>query len=122
MATVTVRQIYDMAAAILFERYGNDLDYDALSPLFLSRMLQEALPYENQIREFRGEPKLAGAPMLTAIDSTVLDWDDNICKVALVHGLASALLADESNKKAESIIEHNLFVQALEDAAPAIME
>lgn len=120
MATVTIRQLYDMAVAILFERYGGDDDFDQLSPQFLSRMLQEALPYENQIREYQGREKLKSAPMITLIDDTVLDWDDNICKNALVHGLASCLLGDESNKQAEALIEYNKFVQALDDATPAI--
>lgn len=116
----TVRKIFDLAAAILFENYGGDADFVQYSPAFLERMLQEALPYENTIRRYKGLPELEHAPEITAIDETVLDWDDAICKNALVHGLASALMADDSNKKSEALIEYNKYAQALEDAAPAI--
>ena len=93
----TVRKIFDLAAAILFENYGGDADFVQYSPALLEH-----------------------APEITAIDETVLDWDDAICKNALVHGLASALMADDSNKKSEALIEYNKYAQALEDAAPAI--
>lgn len=116
----TVRKIFDLAAAILFEYYGGDADFVQYSPAFLERMLQEALPYENTIRQYRGMAELASAPEITAINETVLDWDDAICKNALVHGLASALMADDNQKRAEAIMEYNKFVQALEDATPAI--
>ena len=85
-------------------------------------MLQEALPYENMIRQQKGLPLVESVPELTAIDDTSLDWDDRITKNALVHGLASCLMGDDNNKKAEALIEYNKFVQALDEAAPAIME
>lgn len=116
----TVRKIFDLSAAILFEYYGGDADFVQYSPAFLERMLQEALPYENTIRQYKGLPELEHAPEIAAIDETVLDWDDDICKNALVHGLASALMADDSNKKSEALIEYNKYVQALQDATPAI--
>lgn len=118
----TVRRIFDLAAAIVFERYGVDTDFDQFSPLFLERMLVEALPYENMIRQQKGLPVLQHAPEITEIDDTVIDWDDQITKNALVHGLASCLMGDESGKRAEGVIEYNKFVAALEEAAPAIME
>ena len=121
MAT-TVRHIFDLAAAIVFEKFGVDSDFDQYSPLFIERMLQEALPYENMIRQQKGLPLVESVPELTAIDDTSLDWDDRITKNALVHGLASCLMGDDNNKKAEALIEYNKFVQALDEAAPAIME
>ena len=39
---------------------------------------------------------------------------------ALPHGLASALMIDEEDKQAQMVLEHNYFVEALEDAAPAV--
>lgn len=53
---------------------------------------------------------------------TVIDWDDRITRIALPSGLASRLMADSPDKKAEMVIEYNKFVAALEDAAPAIPE
>lgn len=116
----TVRKIFDMAAAILFENYGGDADFVQYSPLFLERLLQEALPYENAVRQYEGRPQLAHVPDIATIDETELDWDDDICKNALVHGLASALMADDNQKRAEAVMEYNKFVQALNDTSPAI--
>lgn len=118
----TVRKIFDLAAAIVFEQFGGDADFDQYAPAFLERLLQEALPYENMIREQQGRARLTAAPEVGAIDGTEIDWDDRITKNALVHGLAACLMGDDNNKKAESLIEYNRFVQALDEAAPAVME
>ena len=117
----TVRKIFDLAAAILFTSKGGDTDYDTYSPLLLERLLIEALPYENAIRAQRGDEELTSAPEITTIDSTVLDWDDRITRGALPHGLASALMIDEEDKQAQMVLERNYFVEALEEAAPAVL-
>ena len=91
-----------------------------ISPPLLDSLLVEALPYENAIRAQRGDEELTSAPEITTIDSTVLDWDDRITRVALPWGLAAALLFDDENRKAESVMFRNEFVSALEDAAPAV--
>ena len=86
----------------------------------LERLLVEALPYENAIRAASGREELTSAPEINAIDDTVLDWDDRITRGALPHGLASALMIDEKDKQAQMVLERNYFVEALEDAAPAV--
>ena len=111
----TVRKIFDLAAAILFTSKGGDTDYDTYSPLLLERLLIEALPYENAIRAADGREELASAP------DTVIDWDDRITRGALPHGLASALMIDEEDKQAQMVLERNYFVEALEEAAPAVL-
>lgn len=119
MAT-TIKRIYTLALAKIIEAPGTDVDFDSYSPTLLDSLLVEALPYENAIRAQRGDEELTSAPEITAIDSTVLDWDDRITRVALPWGLASALLFDDENRKAESVMFRNEFVSALEDAAPAV--
>lgn len=119
MAT-TIKRIYTLALAKIIEAPGTDVDFDSYSPTLLDSLLVEALPYENAIRAARGDEELTGAPEITTIDSTVLDWDDRITRVALPWGLAAALLFDDENRKAESVMFRNEFVSALEDAAPAV--
>lgn len=119
MAT-TIKRIYTLALAKIIEAPGTDVDFDSYSPTLLDSLLVEALPYENAIRAQRGDEELTGAPEITTIDSTVLDWDDRITRVALPWGLAAALLFDDENRKAESVMFRNEFVSALEDAAPAV--
>lgn len=119
MAT-TIKRIYTLALAKIIEAPGTDVDYDSYSPPLLDSLLVEALPYENAIRAQRGDEELTSTPEITTIDSTVLDWDDRITRVALPWGLAAALLFDDENRKAESVMFRNEFVSALEDAAPAV--
>ena len=119
MAT-TIKRIYTLALAKIIEAPGTDVDFDSYSPTLLDSLLVEAFPYENAIRAQRGDEELTGAPEVTTIDSTVLDWDDRITRVALPWGLAAALLFDDENRKAESVMFRNEFVSALEDAAPAV--
>ena len=119
MAT-TIKRIYTLALAKIIEAPGTDVDYDSYSPPLLDSLLVEALPYENAIRAQRGDEELTSAPEITTIDNTVLDWDDRITRVALPWGLAAALLFDDENRKAESVMFRNEFVSALEDAAPAV--
>ena len=121
MAT-TIKRIYTLALAKIIEAPGTDVDYDSYSPPLLDSLLVEAFPYENAIRAQRGDEELTSVPEITTIDSTVLDWDDRITRVALPWGLAAALLFDDENRKAESVMFRNEFVSALEDAAPAVLD
>lgn len=117
----TTKKIFDLAAAILFEKKGGDADFDYYAPMFIEQLLMEALPYENQIREQQGRERLLTAPEVTAIDDqTEIDWDDRITRGALPHGLVSKFMGDDNNKKSEAVIEYNKFLQTLEEAAPAI--
>lgn len=119
MAT-TIKRIYTLALAKIIEAPGTDVDFDSYSPTLLDSLLVEAMPYENAIRAQRGDEELTSAPEITTIGSTALDWDDRITRVALPWGLAAALLFDDENRKAESVMFRNEFVSALEDAAPAV--
>lgn len=119
MAT-TIKRIYTLALAKIIEAPGTDVDFDSYSPTLLDSLLVEAMPYENAIRAQRGDAELTSTPEVTAIDSTALDWDDRITRVALPWGLAASLLFDDENRKAESVMFRNEFVSALEDAAPAV--
>ncbi len=121
MAT-TIKRIYTLALAKIIEAPGTDVDFDSYSPTLLDSLLVEAMPYENAIRAQRGDAELTSTPEITAIDSTALDWDDRITRVALPWGLAAALLFDDENRKAESVMFRNEFVSALEDAAPAVLD
>lgn len=119
---MTIKGIYVRALAKVFEQQGGDPDFDQYSPLLLDGLLVEALPYENQIRRQKGLPLVDRAPEIIAIDDTEIDWDDRITRIALPYGLASVLLGDDESRKAESVIARNEFVQALEEAAPAVFE
>ncbi len=111
----TVRKIFDLAAAILFTGYGEDVDYNTFSPALLEPLLVIALPYENASRRREGRETLKSAPAVAAIDDTEIDWDERITRFALPCGLASRLMGDEPWMKAEMAIEWNRFISALSD-------
>ncbi len=111
----TVRKIFDLASAVLFTKYGEDVDYDTFSPMLLESLLIVALPYENLLRRHKGKPLLETVPELAKVDNTELDWDARITRFALPCGLASRLLADEPGMKAEAVIEYNRFIESLQD-------
>lgn len=119
---MTVKQVYRRALAIVFESPGGDPDFDQFSPLLLDRLVMEALPYENQIRRAAGREELASAPVIEQIDDTEIDYDDRITRIALPYGLAAVLLSDDESRKAESVMNRNEFVNALNEAAPATFE
>ena len=141
----TVRKIFELAAAILFEEKGTDDDFDKYAPRFLERLLVEALPYENMIRRQAGRAALDTVPEIGAVtvDSlrsfcsflSEICWEvrspsiscplmlvSRLSRLRLTHGLASCFMGDDNNKKAEMVIEYNKFVQALEEAAPAVCD
>lgn len=119
---MTIQEIYTLALARIFESPGSDADFDTYSPALLEQLLQEALPYENQIRRQAGRPLLDSAPRVPQIDDTELDWDDRITRIALPYGLAGILLSDDESRKSESVMNRNEFITALEEAAPAVFE
>lgn len=117
---VTVRDIYKLALARVFDAPGSDEDYDTYSPLLLDSLLAEALPYENSIRLAHGREPLATAPRISKIDDTELDWDEHITRVALPYGLAAVILADDEIRKSESLLARNEYIGALEDCSCAV--
>lgn len=111
---VTIREIYRLALARVFDAPGADDDYDTYSPLLLDSLLAEALPYENNIRLAHGRTALQAAPRVQQIDDAMLDWDEQITRVALPYGLAAVILADDELRKSESLVARNEYIAALE--------
>ena len=70
MAKTTVRDIYRASLSILFEEEDNDPDFKRSFPFFLSKLLMEILPYENQVRRFQKREALSpeDVPVITEID------------------------------------------------------
>ena len=56
MAKTTVRRIYQLSLALLFEKENEDPDFLAAYPLLLSKVLMQVLPYENMVRIADGRP------------------------------------------------------------------
>lgn len=124
MAKTTVRWIYQMALALLFERENEDPDFLAAFPLLLSKTLMQVLPYENMVRQCEKQPVLKpeDVPLVTEIDDTVLPFDERFLRTAIPDGIAGLFMADDDSKKAESVVQYNKFVQQCQEIAPAVFE
>ena len=80
----------------------------------MNLLLQEALPYENSVREFEGREPLEKAQVVASLDETVV-YCDQITRAALPYGLASWYFQEAlDNFQAENY--RNKFIAGLEDA------
>nr|WP_300129923.1 hypothetical protein [uncultured Butyricicoccus sp.] len=124
MARTTVHDIYCAALSILFEEEDSDPDFKRSFPFFLTKMLVEVLPYENQVRQFEGKERLTveDVPVVTTIDEQTLPFDERFLRTAIPDGIAGLFMADDDSKKAEAVLQYNKYVQACQDIAPAVFE
>lgn len=101
MAKTTVRDIYRASLSILFEEEDNDPDFKRSFPFFLSKLLMEILPYENQVRRFQKREALRpeDVPVITEIDDTTLPYDERFLRTAIPDGIAGLFMADDDSKK-----------------------
>lgn len=114
-------EIYKTALVLTFTGESNAQDFKTYFLSFLNLCLAEALPFENSIRESRGEETLPYAP--TLIDSEAFNeevpYDETIARIALPYGVASYYFQDDMDDYRYQ--EHRgRFVSALQDAAKFI--
>ncbi|OQB25857.1 MAG: hypothetical protein BWY11_00133 [Firmicutes bacterium ADurb.Bin182] len=111
---MTAQQIYELAVAFLYEQPDEDEENKSYFLPFLNVCLQEALPYENSIREFEGREMLAAAPLVTGMTETV-PYSDSITRAALPYGVAARYFK-ENMDPGEALYMRTMFVSALERA------
>ena len=91
---MTGTEIWKSAMAFLEQDSANSEDYRPLAVHYLNLLLQEALPYENQAREYRGEVPLEKAPDFSRLEDTI-PYCDEILRTALPYGLASFFFSND---------------------------
>lgn len=118
---MTVRQLYEQACALIFEIPDDDDDMKDAFPAILNQLAAICVQYENQHRILHDEPKMTAPPLYTtADDESELPFVDAIARVALPYGVQSKFLESDDDKKAESVLAYNKFIDALDSLAPAI--
>ncbi len=111
----TAMDIYESAAAMLFESAGEDADFKAHAPKLIGSLAGEALHYENAHRAAHGRVELESAPVISSLEDEI-DFCDEICRVALPFGLCAYFWQDEcDNYKAQDY--RGRFIDALNIAA-----
>ena len=121
MAKTTVRRIYQLSLALLFEKENEDPDFLAAYPLLLSKVLMQVLPYENMVRIVDGRPELApeDVPFIEDVTEDELPFDERFLRTAVPDGIAGLFMADDDFKKAEAVMQYNKFVTQCQEIAPA---
>ena len=116
---MTAGEIYRRALSYLYDREGRDPEFQRCFHDFLNALLVEALPCQNSRRAAADLPPLTAPEVRAAEDE--IDYDDELCALALPYGLAAYFFADEGEDgKAAAYRER--FIAALSDlsrAAPA---
>lgn len=111
---MTAKNIYTAACAFLYEQPGEDADSEKYYLGFLNLLLQEALPYENSIRQSENAALLVAAPIV-ADGETEIPYHDALTRIALPYGLASWFFQDlADNFQAENY--RGKYLLALKDA------
>lgn len=118
----TVRDIYKLGLAKLFEKEGEDADFQTACPLLLSQLLMQALPYENMIRRANGREIIEPweVPWYDAVTDDEIGWDERILRAAIPDAMTGLFMADDDSKKTEAVMQYNRFVQQLGETAPAV--
>lgn len=110
--------IYTNASATLFIDTGKNVKDEQFTVRFLNILLQESLPYENNLREFNGEDKLTAAPVLTNLDESI-PYHDEITRLAFPYGLA-ALYQQEELDAYQASTYRQQYLMALNDTKKGI--
>ena len=113
---MTAEQVYELALSYVFERKRADADYLEFFPMFLNTVMQEAIAYDNVIRQKSGKARRDIAPMITeATMNEELDFSESLCRVALPYGVAAFYCQDDGdNYRAADY--RNRFITALTEA------
>lgn len=120
----TARTIYELACRLIYEEPDDDEDFIATFPVMVNLCMMEALPYESNWRETKNEPPIdiTMLPTITSVnDMKTLPFDERILRLALPYGVKSLFLESEDDKKAESVIAWNKFIQTLEGMSPGVI-
>ena len=118
---MTVRQLYEQACALIYEIPDDDDDMKDAFPAILNQIAAVCVQYENQYRILRGQEAMSIPPMYTsADDQSELPFVDEITRVAMPYGVQSKFLESDDDKKAESVLAYNKFIDALDSMTPAI--
>ncbi len=110
----TVNDIYAVALSYIGETSTTMPDLNGFVLGWINQLLQEALPYENSVRERNEDTLLTTAPTLTSLTDTV-SYCDDITRIALPYGLAVYIYQDDDDKQF-SIMYRQKFINALKDA------
>lgn len=115
---MTAQEIYKAALSKIFEREGDDEDFQYFFLEFLNACLAEALPCENSIRAAAGREELDVPQVVTSMSETV-DVDARIARIALPYGVAAYYFQDDDDDY-KSQDYRGRFIGALNDLSVCV--
>lgn len=120
MATITVNDVLVTAMGFLPDRQSDNPELSDFIVGWINLLLQECLPTENSIRHAKGLPLLDAAPMVSSV-TDVIDYQDEITRVALPYGVAYYVYIDDDNEYRSQDMRGR-FVNALDEAQKAWLD
>lgn len=116
---MTANQIFETAAAYLTQSMADSDDLAEFVPMWLSVLLAESLPTENQLRRWEGREELAAAPLVTAgTMGEDIPYHEDILRIALPYGLAGDFWRDDDDDYRANDFRAR-YISALSDAIRA---
>jgi len=94
---MTVKELYDMAKSLMFEK-KTSRDYDNYYIPWINTLLSENFDIENSLLRAEGEEEMDEIPTVSA-DTDVLPYHDRINREILPYGLASTFFIDDDLSK-----------------------
>ena len=118
---MTAQEIYKAALSKIFEREGDDEDFQYFFLEFLNACLAEAMPCENSIRAAAGREELAEPQVVTSMSETV-DVDARIARIALPYGVAAYYFQDDDDDFVVEVTEEDLSTGEPQESEAACCE
>lgn len=117
---MTVRQLYEAGCYLVYEVPDDDDELKDAFPSILNQLVEICRPYENQFRRNEGAEDMTAPFYTTADDENELPFHEVIARAALPFGVQSKFYEADDDKKAESVLAYNKFIDALNSMTPAI--
>lgn len=118
---MTSKELYEQSCSLIYEiPYDDDNLKDAF-PAILNQIMHICLPYENMFRKSNGQVSLSRLPVCQNLDEPIeIPFCDEISHMAMPYAVQSKFLEADDDKKAESVLAYNRFVEMLNNITPAV--
>ncbi len=119
---MTARELYEQGCYLVYEIPDDDDELKSAFPTILNHIMAVCLPYENQFRTLRGQDKLLAPPFLVGADfeNYEIPFCDEIARMAMPYMVQSKFLEADDDKKSESVLAYNKFIEMINSITPAI--
>lgn len=114
---MTASEVLETAMSFLPDKLRDNPELSDYIVPWLNVLLQECLPVENSLRQFKGLESLTEAQKIQSAGDELI-YQDEITRVALPYGVADRVFVDDDNDYRSQDMRGR-YVNALKEAAKA---